>query len=71
MLITNPKEFAHVAQEWAVKYAGAPAQTGGESSGGVSDEALKKQEESRKQKEEAEKLAEYVKAYHLCSRNGH
>jgi len=24
MMIRNPKEFEHVAREWAVKYAGAP-----------------------------------------------
>lgn len=26
MMSTNPEQFARVAREWAVKYAGAPAQ---------------------------------------------
>ena len=60
MLITNPEEFAHVAREWAVKYAGAQAYTDGQGSGDTSQSNPKQWEEKRKQREEAAKLAEYV-----------
>jgi len=35
MMIRNPKEFEHVAREWAVKYAGAPITIDDEGSGGI------------------------------------
>jgi len=39
MLIKNPKQFARVAREWAVKYAGAPkSETGEGSSGPLGDD---------------------------------
>lgn len=63
MLITNPREFAHVAREWAIKHAGAPEGTpgrggnGAEGSGGVTEESLKKKEEQRRERAAAAKLA--------------
>lgn len=66
MLITNPREFEHVAREWAVKYAGAPEGppgseiTGAEGSGGVTEETLRKKDEQRRERAEAAKLAQYV-----------
>ena len=66
MLITNPKEVEHVAREWAIKHAGAPQGSpggrgsGAESSGGVTEESLKKQEEIRRMKEELVKSAACV-----------
>ena len=66
MLITNPKEFEHVAREWAIKYAGAPRGapgsegTGAEGSGGVTEETLKNKEEQKRDKAEAAKIAQYA-----------
>jgi len=64
MLITNPREFEHVAREWAIKHAGAPDPTpgssGAEGSGGVTEEALRKKDEQKREKAEAAKLAAYV-----------
>ena len=66
-MITSPKEFAHVAREWAIKYAGAPADemgsagSGSGGSGGITEESLKAQEKQRQQKEEAAKSAQYVR----------
>ena len=63
MLITNKDEFDHVAREWAVKYAGAPVSKPGEgksgagSSGGVTEESLRLQEETRRRREEKSKAA--------------
>lgn len=47
MLLKNPKEFAHVAREWAVKYAGAPQK---DESGG-SDALKAEAREAQKAKE--------------------
>lgn len=63
MLIRNPKEFERVAQEWAVKYAGAPKRERGEGSGGSSMESKKQQERRSKAEEEAERVAKYVSNY--------
>lgn len=60
MLIRNPKEFERVAQEWAVKYAGAPKRERGEGSGGSAMESKKQQERRSKAEEEAERVAKYV-----------
>ena len=66
MLITNPKEFEHVAREWAIKYAGAPegppgsSTTGAEGSGDVTEDVLRKKDDQRREKAEAAKLAQYV-----------
>lgn len=63
MLLTNPREFAHVAREWAIKHAGAPegapgqSGTGAEGSGGVTEETLRKKDEQKQEKAEAAKLA--------------
>lgn len=63
MLLTNPREFAHVAREWAIKHAGAPegapgqSGTGAEGSGGVTEETLRKKDEQKREKAEAAKLA--------------
>ena len=64
MMISKPKEFEHVAREWAIKYASAPAGEGGKGqsgaggSGGLTEESLKQQEDERRQKEAAAKNAE-------------
>lgn len=60
MLMRNPKEFDRVAQEWAVKYAGAPKRERGEGSGGSSTENLKQKQQKSKEEEEAERVARYV-----------
>lgn len=60
MLIRNPKEFERVAQEWAVKHAGAPKRERGEGSGGSAVETKKQQERRSKAEEEAERVAKYV-----------
>ena len=53
MLTRNPKEFERVAQEWAVKYAGAPKKETGEGSGGRKSES-KREKKQRSKEEEAE-----------------
>ncbi len=60
MLIRNPKEFDRVAQEWAVKHAGAPKRERGEGSGGSAVETKKQQERRSKAEEEAERVAKYI-----------
>lgn len=66
MLLTNPREFEHVAREWSIKYAGAPEpQPGGYGSGaggsdGVTEETLRQKETQKREKAEAAKLAAYV-----------
>ena len=57
MLMRNPKEFERVAQEWAVKYAGAPKRERGEGSGGSKSETLKQRQQKSKEEEEAERVA--------------
>jgi ubiquitin-conjugating enzyme (huntingtin interacting protein 2) len=70
MLITNPKEFEHVAREWAIKYAGAPQgppgseSTGAEGSGGVTEETLKSKNDQKREKAEAAKTAQYAALHH-------
>ncbi|KAL8835526.1 MAG: hypothetical protein Q9205_006985 [Flavoplaca limonia] len=59
MLIRNPKEFERVAQEWAVKYAGAAKRERGEGSGGSGTQTKKQQERRSKADEEAERVAKY------------
>ncbi|KAL9114190.1 MAG: hypothetical protein Q9187_007517 [Circinaria calcarea] len=59
MLMRNPKEFDRVAQEWAVKYAGAPKKERGENSGGASAETIKQRQKKSKEQEEAERVAQY------------
>ena len=58
MLMRNPKEFDRVAQEWAVKYAGAPKRERGENSGAASTETLKQRQKKSKEQEEAERVAQ-------------
>lgn len=67
MLIRNPGEFERVAQEWAVKYAGAPKRERGEGSGGSANETKKQLERRSKAEEEAERVAKYE----LALRPGH
>jgi hypothetical protein len=73
MLITNPKEFEHVAREWAVKYAGAPEgppgseTTGAEGSGGVTEDTLRKKDEQKRERAEAAKVAQYVSLLYFMS----
>lgn len=64
MLMRNPKEFDRVAQEWAVKYAGAPKRERGEGSGGSSTETLKQKQQKSKEEEEAERVARHVLPKH-------
>lgn len=71
MLLTRPEEFAHVAREWAVRYAHAPApgpgsgRTGGSSSGsgalddGSLKERKKADEKERKKAEERRRKESY------------
>ncbi|MCJ1355482.1 MAG: Ubiquitin-conjugating enzyme E2 1 [Icmadophila ericetorum] len=59
MLMRNPREFERVAQEWAVKYAGAPKRERGENSGGATSETLKQRQKKSKEQEEAERIAQY------------
>ncbi|KAL4946299.1 hypothetical protein BDV06DRAFT_182685 [Aspergillus oleicola] len=59
MLIHNPKEFNRVAQEWAVKHAGAPRTTAGEGSGGATSESLRELEKKEKESREKEDLSKY------------
>ena len=63
MLMRNPKEFDRVAQEWAVKYAGAPRRERGENSGGSSTENLRQRQKKSKEQEEAERVAQYAFPY--------
>lgn len=73
MLITNPKEFEHVAREWAIKYAGAPQgapgseSTGAEGSGGVTQETLKHKDDQKRERAEAAKLAQYASIHKLLA----
>lgn len=57
MLMRNPKEFERVAQEWAVKHAGAPKRERGEGSGGTTSETLKQRQQKSKEEEEADRVA--------------
>ena len=59
MLLRNPKEFERVAREWAVIHAGAPRRQIGESSGGATDESIRRQELRSREEEEREQLAAY------------
>lgn len=60
MLMRNPKEFERVAQEWAVKHAGAPKRERGEGSGGATNETMKQRQQKSKEEEEAERVARCV-----------
>ncbi|MCJ1480875.1 hypothetical protein MMC06_001030 [Schaereria dolodes] len=59
MLMRVPKEFERVAQEWAVKYAGAPKKERGENSGGATTETLKQRQQKSKEEEQRERIAQY------------
>ncbi|KAF2004425.1 hypothetical protein P154DRAFT_519295 [Amniculicola lignicola CBS 123094] len=59
MLIRNPSEFAHVARDWAVKYAGAPKKEHAEGSGGATAESIKRKAQMAKENEEKVKMAAY------------
>ncbi|KAF2718685.1 hypothetical protein K431DRAFT_322260 [Polychaeton citri CBS 116435] len=69
MLLKRPDEFAHVARQWAIRYAEAPksapgsGKTGASGSGGVDEAALKakSKEEAklRKKREEEERQQAY------------
>lgn len=75
MLISRPEEFAHVAREWAIRFAEAPkaqagsGRTGAGSSGGLDEQALKerkKADDKEKKRKEEQRLRE---AYHGYNRN--
>ncbi|GAB7362124.1 hypothetical protein MBLNU230_g2151t1 [Neophaeotheca triangularis] len=69
MLLSKPEEFAHVARQWAIKYAGAPKPAAGShqtGAGGSTDEAIvedngaawkKADREKRKAEERAQREA--------------
>jgi ubiquitin-conjugating enzyme (huntingtin interacting protein 2) len=59
MMIKNPKEFERVAREWAVKYAGAPRQHIGESSGGATAQSIEAAEQESREREEIANMAVY------------
>ena len=59
MLIRNPREFERKAQEWSVKYAGAPARETGEGSGGSTAKSMKEKKRKSRAEEEAERVAKY------------
>lgn len=65
MLMRNPKEFEHVAKEWAISHAGAPRKQVGESSGGATDESVRQRDLRSKEDEAKEQLAAYVYIYFL------
>jgi len=74
-LISRPEEFAHVAREWAIRYASAPkpsagsGRTGAGSSGGLDEAALKarsKADEKDRKKKEDERQRQ---AYHGYNRD--
>lgn len=75
MLMRNPKEFERVAQEWAVKHAGAPKRERGEGSGGSTSESMKQRQQKSKEEEEAERVARWVpcelcnEGWLICSRS--
>lgn len=59
MMIRNPAEFDHVAQEWAVQYANAPRRDRGEGSGGATAGSIKRKAQLAKDNEEQAQLAQY------------
>lgn len=65
MLLKNKAEFEHVAQEWAIRYAGAPSKDKAESSGGTTAEDLLKRANEAKNKSEEQKPDSYVRP-HSC-----
>ena len=60
MLIKHPAEFARVAEEWAVKYAGAAKRSRGEGSGGsAASEQMRQREKKSLEEAEADRVAQY------------
>lgn len=65
MLLTRPEEFAHVARDWAQRYAGAAKpppgshKSGGGSSGGTTEADLKRRAEDKRKRGDESKLAAY------------
>ena len=69
MLLTRPDEFAHVAREWAVRYAGAPKPPPGSSKSGASSSGAtenassgdhkKMEDKERKQREDQRRREAY------------
>ncbi|KAF2273858.1 uncharacterized protein EI97DRAFT_435774 [Westerdykella ornata] len=60
MLLKNPREFEHVAHDWAVKYAGAPKRQIAESSGGATAESIKRKAQQAKEQDKKARLAAYA-----------
>ena len=61
-MLTSRPEFDRVAQEWAVKHAGAPPPRStqvGEGSGGATKESLKNAGKKSREDEEREQAARY------------
>ncbi|QIW99446.1 hypothetical protein AMS68_004964 [Peltaster fructicola] len=72
MLLSRPEEFAHVAREWAIRYASAPqaragsGRTGAGSSGGLDEAQLKEQkkaDEKEKRRREDRRVREAYQGY--------
>lgn len=57
MLMQNPEEFDRVAQEWAVKHAGAPKRERGEGSGGSRADSKSQKQEKSSEEREVERIA--------------
>lgn len=59
MLLTAPEQFAKVAQEWAIKYAGAPEKSNATNRATSAQPTEQESEESKKTREEAARIAQY------------
>jgi ubiquitin-conjugating enzyme (huntingtin interacting protein 2) len=59
MLLRSRAEFEHVARDWAHRFANAPLNEPGESSGGATAESLRQKAVEAKEREEKAKLAHY------------
>lgn len=68
MLLKNKEEFQHVAQEWAIQYAGAPPKDKAEGSGGTTAEDLKRKAQEEKNKIEENKPDASVETSAVTSR---
>ena len=71
MLIKRPAEFARVAHEWAVRFAGAPQRELGEGSGASSSNASTTAAAKSKEMEEAEEAERIARYNHVQWGDGH
>ncbi|EMC96922.1 hypothetical protein BAUCODRAFT_68486 [Baudoinia panamericana UAMH 10762] len=63
MLLTRPEEFAHVAREWAIRYADAPRPGPGSGKTGGGKKERRRQEEREKKKAEERRRREAYRGY--------